>query len=89
MIEALWRSYKFQRHLDDIVGRRLLGISTISLEGLHNNALDASDFDEVEADRPAASCIDAIGAVLVDESHELLSLAQIGPGEVATEKLRW
>lgn len=80
MIEGRARAREAPRwqRLNAVVERQ--GRLPLVLEGEHQDALQASHIDQVEAERPGARGLQTFGAVALRQPQQLLALAQLGPG---------
>ena len=79
MIEgAAWPGESSVRQgLDALVGwRRRLALV---FESQQQNALQATDVDQVEAERSCASGVQALCGIAIGESQQFLALAELGP----------
>lgn len=85
MGEAARRTHELRGQLDDLaLGGGQFGII---LQAMVNDAFEATNVDQIERQRPAASAIDPRRTVLLGQADQLLGLAQLGPREGAGEQL--
>ena len=55
-------------------------------QGLHQDAFQAADVDEVHLQSPTAGGVQALGGVALPQPEELVALANLGPGHLAFKK---
>jgi hypothetical protein len=82
MGEAAGRPEKPGGQRCDETGVRSRGLT----ERSHQDAFDPEDIDQVEGQSAAASLLQPRSTILLGQAHQLLSLPELGPGEVAGEK---
>jgi hypothetical protein len=86
MDEALRSTQEAALDRDDPALAPFRGEEVELFEVLAHDGLDAFDVEELEGERSLTGLLQAVDAEAVDESQELLGLADLGPGQLACEQ---